>query len=57
MNLPSYEFAAALAATFHPQMEPESVAYMERHLMDALNKIGWEVRPKASDGQTSEKSE
>lgn len=55
MTFPSKQFAAALARTYHPQMEPDSVAYLERHFLTALEQIGWEVRPKAADGQMSAK--
>lgn len=51
---PSLAFATALAATYHPQMEPESVMFMEHHFARALSEIGWTVQPKAPDGQTSD---
>lgn len=37
-------FLAALARGFHPQMEPQSVAYLLDHFQVALKQIGFEIK-------------
>jgi len=60
MNFPP-TFYAALARSFHPQMEPKSIEYLGGHFADALKEIGWTAQPlataRAVSGQTQSKGE
>jgi hypothetical protein len=48
MEFPRDQFAAALATTFHPQMEVQAVDYLTDHFLKAVKEIGWSIHPMAN---------